>query len=151
MTAPLVHITERGFSPDPWQDRIVLTLATRDQAAAGENTVLKLDGTSQVEDIADDLAQIAAISISFPSFQDGRGFSLARKLRALGYTGGLRAEGGLHVDQFRHALHSGFDAVAITEDLAERMPEAEWKRAAAEALPSYQARFMTLQDSPDQG
>ena len=37
------------------------------------------------------------IRVLFPTFSDGRGFSLARRIRALGYTGRLRAAGPLIV------------------------------------------------------
>ncbi|MGC6484561.1 MAG: DUF934 domain-containing protein [Candidatus Puniceispirillales bacterium] len=144
----LVHITREGFAPDPWQHRIVLTIDTLDQRTDPDNSVLRLDGDARVEEIAKELGQFNAISLTFPGFQDGRGFSLARKLRAMGYRGMLRAEGGIHVDQFRHALLAGFDAVAIPEDQAARMPERLWRQAVAEALPSYQAMFMAHQDRP---
>ena len=138
----LIHITPDGFNDDPWQH-----MRRIDADAIGTDTdlsdaVLCLNGESWIEALWPCLDHLRAVSISFPSFQDGRGFSLARKLRGLGYQGSLRAEGEIHVDQFRHALLAGFDAVAIPADLAQRMPENEWLEAAAHALPSYQMRFL---------
>ena len=144
MTAPTqwIHITPDGFSDDPWQHMRRVEADVIDPDTALSDTVLCLNGTSWIESLWPCLQHLKAVSISFPSFQDGRGFSLARKLRGLGYEGGLRAEGEIHVDQFRHALLAGFDAVAIPADLAARMPENEWIEAAAHALPSYQQRFL---------
>ena len=42
--------------------------------------------------------------IAFPAMGDGRGFSIARRLRAMGYRGVLRAKGPLVADQARAAL-----------------------------------------------
>lgn len=66
------------------------------------------------------------IVIPFASSADGRGFSCAAELRALGYLGLLRASGHLLVDQFRAALRCGFDQVEISDDQAARNPEAQW-------------------------
>lgn len=138
-----VHISPEGFTADPWQD--IPQLMAADLKAADPETlalhVLKLDATTRVEDLTPWLGALRTISIEFGTSQDGRGFSLARKIRDLGFTGLLRAEGLLHMDQFRHALKAGFDAVAIPLEQAERMPEKEWLQAAAEGLPSYQDRF----------
>jgi len=49
------------------------------------------------------------VRIAFPSFADGRGFTLARRLRQLGFTGRLRAAGHVLPDQYRHTRRSGFD------------------------------------------
>ena len=139
-----IHITSTGFSADPWQNRSVMSasvLMNEQELEGVADSVIKIEGTASVENLEPFLKKLTAISIDFPSSQDGRGFSLARKLRDLGYKGEMRAEGSLHVDQFRHALQAGFDAVAITHDQAERMPENEWQAAASNALPSYQARF----------
>ena len=64
---------------------------------------------------------------AFPSFADGRGFSLARHLRGRGYAGRLRATGPVISDQYTMARRSGFDEVEIPDDLAARQPAGEWK------------------------
>jgi len=70
--------------------------------------------------------RIHTIRIAFPSSADGRGFSLARQLRNLGYKGRLRAQGPLISDQFRYALSCGFDEVEIDAEIAARQPESHW-------------------------
>lgn len=56
------------------------------------------------------------IAILFPSFSDGRGFSLARILRdRLGFGGEIRAVGTLIPDQAQFLLRSGFDTAEIAD------------------------------------
>ena len=76
--------------------------------------------------IAPAFERIALIRVAFPSHMDGRGFSLARHLRLLGYRGRLRACGRILADQYAMARRSGFDEVEIDPVLAERQPEEQW-------------------------
>lgn len=66
------------------------------------------------------------LRIAFPGFTDGRGFTLARRLRAMGYRGRLRACGPLIADQYAMARGSGFDEVEIPDAIAARQPEEQW-------------------------
>ena len=66
------------------------------------------------------------IAVDFPSFSDGRGFTLARLLRERGYAGRLRAVGGLIADQYAMARRVGFDEVRIPAALAARQPQEQW-------------------------
>ncbi|QRY81192.1 DUF934 domain-containing protein [Pseudomonas sp. PDNC002] len=63
------------------------------------------------------LDEIPLIAIDFPSFRDGRGYSLAYLLRSrLGWRGELRAVGDVLRDQLAHLRQCGFDAFAVRED-----------------------------------
>ncbi len=92
------------------------------------------DWTGPVADLPPDtdparLSQVmnaALVRIAFASFADGRGFSLARRLRDAGYAGRLRAQGHVLADQYAMARRSGFDEVEIDAALAARQPEADW-------------------------
>ena len=77
------------------------------------------------EDLVDHLHR-DLIAIDFPSFADGRGFTLARRLRELGYGGTLRATGRLIADQYAMARRVGFDEVQIAPDIAARQPAHQW-------------------------
>ena len=66
------------------------------------------------------------VAIDFPSFSDGRGFTLARLLREKGFRGRLRAVGGLIADQYAMARRVGFDEVRISAALAARQPQEQW-------------------------
>ena len=84
-------------------------------------------------------ARLALIAIPFPRYSDGRGFSIARALRAQGYRGRLRATGALIPDQFAFALHVGFDEVEISDEQAARQPVEQWLQALTLIHDSYQA------------
>jgi uncharacterized protein (DUF934 family) len=63
----------------------------------------------------DALDKLAAIVIPFAKFSDGRGYSLARRLRdELHFKGEIRATGDVLLDQLPLMLRCGFDAFAIT-------------------------------------
>lgn len=81
------------------------------------------------------------IAIAFPAYADGRGFSLARRLRRLGFTGTLRAVGPLIADQFAYALACGFDELELPETSAARQPESHWKIAAQAFSATYQRGY----------
>lgn len=69
-------------------------------------------------DLAGDYTALAAVSgvvIEFPVFMDGRGFSHARKLRQLGFTGALLADGDLLADQWAYLERCGFSGLASAE------------------------------------
>ena len=87
---------------------------------------LDLPNDANATEIAPHFDRLGAIRIAFPSSADGRGFSLARRLRDMGYRGRLRAQGHVISDQFRYALDCGFDEVEIDDELAARQPEAHW-------------------------
>lgn len=81
------------------------------------------------------------VRIAFPSFADGRGFTLARLIRQQGYKGWLRASGHVIADQYAMARRSGFDDVEIDADMALRQPEDQWRARADWRANDYQARL----------
>ena len=82
------------------------------------------------------------IRIDFRSFADGRGFTLARLIRLLGFTGRLRAKGHMIADQCAMARGSGFDKIEISSELASRQLEEQWLFRANEWQEyDYQARL----------
>jgi len=83
--------------------------------------------------------QVDLIAVRFPGHRDGRGFSIGRALRELGFTGRLRASGELIPDHFAFALACGFDEVEIDEARAARQPVEQWLAAAGVIGPTYQS------------
>ena len=58
------------------------------------------------------LASLALVCIDFPKFRDGRGFTIARKLRQLfAYAGDIRAVGHVLPDQFTALISCGFTSI----------------------------------------
>ncbi|MFC0340872.1 DUF934 domain-containing protein [Paracoccus niistensis] len=68
----------------------------------------------------------AMIAVEFPAMTDGRGLTLARLLRELGYKGRIRATGALIADQYAMARRVGIDEVQIPAALARRQPADQW-------------------------
>lgn len=76
-----------------------------------------LASDERAEDLRDDLARFSVIAVDFPKFADGRGYSIARHLRArLGYAGELRAIGDVLRDQMFYLQRVGFNAFSTRPD-----------------------------------
>lgn len=115
-------VTVDGFSNDNNVDFLHAEAVT----STDSKIAIDLQVDSSLSLISEHLDRIHALRITFPSSSDGRGFSLARQIRNLGYAGRLRATGPIISDQFRYALACGFDEVEIDQALAERQPVAHW-------------------------
>jgi uncharacterized protein (DUF934 family) len=76
-----------------------------------------LSSSDDVAQIANDLAHLELIAIDFPSFVDGRGYSIAHTLRhRYGWRGELRAIGDIQRDQVFLLARAGFDSFALRSD-----------------------------------
>jgi len=102
-----------------------------------------IDNTLEIDKLTPVLAKLGLIAITFPTFADGRGFSLARLIRRAGYRGELRASGRLLADQYSHALGCGFDTVEIPDDLAQRQNETQWRSASKTHQRTYQCGYIS--------
>ncbi|MEM9781293.1 MAG: DUF934 domain-containing protein [Pseudomonadota bacterium] len=85
-----------------------------------------IDNAADPRSLQPVLDRLGLISVAFPSFADGRGFSIARLLRELGFMGRLRATGPVIADQFAYLLECGFDEVSLPETVAARQPADQW-------------------------
>ncbi|MCB1390491.1 MAG: DUF934 domain-containing protein [Rhodobacteraceae bacterium] len=119
-----VIVTDQGFAPEShhgdWFD------------LAPDVDVAALSGQ---------LEGVEAIRIAFPAFSDGRGLTLAARLRRMGFAGRLRASGHIIADQYAMVRRAGFDEVEIADDLAARQPEAQWLSRADWRAHDYRARL----------
>lgn len=131
-----VIIKDTGFGADGWNETFV-PLEEADETA----TTLDLGSNTDPNTLAGKLNGLRMIRVDFPNFADGRGFTIARQLRLMGYTGLLRAKGHVIADQYAMARRSGFDEVEISEDLAKRQPEDQWLFRANWTAHDYQARL----------
>lgn len=124
------------FRDDAPHDEPAVTL----DAFLGQSnaTAVRVEAGDDARFLLPHLDQIALIEVSFPSFRDGRGYSVARILREAGYTGELRAQGDVLVDQLPAMRRCGFDSFA---------PQSEIDPATAEAsLSRYKAFYQTAAD-----
>lgn len=98
--------------------------------------------------IAADLDRLALVAVGFPSFVDGRGYSIARLLRERhGWRGEMRAVGDVARDQLFLLARCGFDAFALRdgEDVAACVAAfgdfgVRYQAAADEPLPLFRRR-----------
>ncbi|RMF41643.1 MAG: DUF934 domain-containing protein [Alphaproteobacteria bacterium] len=102
---------------------------------------LHLPNDIETAKVAPHLARLGLISVDFPSFADGRGFSLGRRLRNLGFRGRLRACGPVIADQFAYLLACGYDEVETPESLDRRQPQPQWERALRAISRGYQPGY----------
>jgi uncharacterized protein (DUF934 family) len=131
-----VIVTDTGFAADDWAAGIV----PLDELAAHQGAV-DLANTADPAALGNQLATLQLIRIAFAAFSDGRGFTLAARLRRMGYTGRLRAYGHVLADQYAMARRSGFDEVEIPDDLAARQPADQWAFRADWRAHDYRARL----------
>ena len=119
--------TDVSDGPIPWHGPVIVPLDRLTEALGSRTaTGVRIPNDADPDALKEHLPRLGLIAIPFPSFADGRGFSLAVRLRALGYTGQLRAEGHVIADQFAYLLQCGFDQVAVRPDIAARQPLDQW-------------------------
>ena len=132
-----VIVTDTGFAADDFAG----AFRPADTSAANNcDYAVDLPSDAAPEKLAH-FTNAPMIRIDFPSFADGRGFTLARLLRQAGYKGRLRARGHVLADQYAMARRAGFDEIEISADLAARQPETQWLARADWQNHNYQARL----------
>ena len=130
-----ILVTDSGFAPDDWAEDIVALWDARDHRA------IDLPASADPNELAGRLPALDMIRVDFPNVADGRGFTIARQLRRMGFTGRLRARGPMIADQYAMARRSGFDEIEIPEDIAARQTEDQWLARANWRAHDYQARL----------
>lgn len=115
-----VLVTDTGFGPAPDIETVGLA------ELASHKGALLLAHTDAPDAVQPYLGALATIRVALPTFNDGRAFTIARRLRALGFTGTLHAIGPVIADQYAMARRVGFDGVIIPDALAARQPESQW-------------------------
>ncbi len=133
-----VIVTDTGFAPDSFAAAIV-ALADIDSHPA--TVAVDLGPADRATALAGRLDKLHLIRIAFPAFNDGRGFTIARDLRRMGFTGILRAAGHVLADQYAMARRSGFDQVEITASHAARQPAGQWQFRADWQAHDHRARL----------
>ncbi|MBB5709536.1 DUF934 domain-containing protein [Sphingomonas xinjiangensis] len=102
-------------------------------------TAVRIEAGEDARVLLPHLDRLALVEVSFPKFRDGRGYSSGRILREAGYTGELRAQGDVLVDQIPLMRRCGFDSFA---------PEAPVDAAVLEAsLARYSVHYQAAADS----
>ena len=80
-------------------------------------TAVRIEPGEDARALLPHLDRLSLVEVAFPTFRDGRGYSSARILREAGYTGELRAQGDVLVDQLAYMRRCGFDSFAADAPL----------------------------------
>jgi uncharacterized protein (DUF934 family) len=133
------------FRDDELHDEPAVTL---DSFLGQSNaTAVRIESGEDARLLLPHLDRIALVEVSFPKFRDGRGYSSARILREAGYTGELRAQGDVLVDQIPLMRRCGFDSFAPEAPVDEAVLTAslarydhQYQKAADAAVPVWKLR-----------
>ena len=77
---------------------------------------LQVNGDDDLAALYAEHANVALVAVEFPIFRDGRGFSIARQLVRVGFTGEIRAVGDVARDRLAYMQSSGFNAFLIPKE-----------------------------------
>lgn len=92
-------------------------LGHREALRQRPRTGVWLDSDDEPEAVAADVDVLTCIGVNFPTFMDGRGFSIGRLLRERhGFQGELRAIGHIIADQLFFLKRCGFDSFLMPDD-----------------------------------
>ena len=130
-----IIVTDAGFAPAP--ERRIPALAE----LTADATAVDLAQTDDPSELEGRLDRLTLIRVAFPAFSDGRAFTVARKLRMLGYKGQLLALGPVIADQYAMLRRVGFDGAEIPDEIAARQPAGQWQFRADWQANHYQARL----------
>jgi uncharacterized protein (DUF934 family) len=98
------------FRDDPAADEPAVSLdAFFEQTQAAS---VRIEAGDDVRRLAPALGRVRLVEVDFPKFRDGRGFSTARILREMGYTGEIKATGDVLLDLVYFMRRCGFDSFA---------------------------------------
>jgi len=89
-------------------------LANKQNLQNPESIGVWLDSEEEPEALVADITSLQHIAVNFPTFMDGRGFSIARLIRErYQFSGELRAIGHIVPDQLFYLSRCGFDAFCL--------------------------------------
>lgn len=129
-----VIVTDTGFAPTTSRDIVALADLT-------DQTAVDMSNTDDPTVLEGQLDRLTLIRVAFPAFSDGRAFTIARRLRMMGYTGQLLAHGPVIADQYAMLRRVGFDGAEIPDEIAARQPADQWLFRADWPQHHYQARL----------
>ena len=128
------------------QSIIPLALWQAEPSLQREDIGIALKNDIDLTAINDDLSNVPVIAIDFPTFMDGRGFSLARLLRErYGYIGEIRAVGHIIRDQLCSLKRCGFNSFSFNPENIQG--EFDLKTMAT-SLTDFSDAYQTSADTP---
>lgn len=100
-------------APDTVVPRDLKLVSLEDWISQGApaGVAVEVPGDGDLDSLYGKLLTATTIVVVLPSFVDGRAFSHARKLRALGFDGALLASGDVLADQWQFLKRCGFSGL----------------------------------------
>lgn len=129
-----VIVTDTGFAPAPAREIVALADLT-------DQTAVDLSNTDNPAVLEGHLDRLSLVRVAFPAFNDGRAFTIARRLRMMGYKGQLLALGPVIADQYAMIRRVGFNGAEIPDEIAARQPWEQWQSRADWRAHDYQSRL----------
>ncbi|WP_017930451.1 phosphoadenylyl-sulfate reductase [Robiginitomaculum antarcticum] len=124
-------VTDHGDTPPPMEDFL----------GRNHGRSVTLPPDADLNTLEPRLSGLTDIEVGFPAFTDGRGFSIGKQLRRMGFEGRLTATGPIIPDQYVYALQCGFDQIKIDEETFSRFGEADFKTALDAFALTYQPGY----------
>lgn len=145
-------LDDSGLRNDPWTriaadaawpnaGDVLVDFNRREDAPIGAQFGVDVGPNVDLDALIADQGRFALIAVQFPKYADGRGFSIARRLRAAGYDGRLRAVGPVIADQFDYLRACGFDEIEVDAVVADRQPFEQWRIARGALSRRYQRGY----------
>ncbi len=143
-----ILITDHGIRADDWQNGYVPLVALSAGAETGLGPVGVDIAAGPVPPAAWQrllavLRRVALIRIRLGNFADIEAFRRARRLRARGYAGRMRAHGAVLARDYPLARRAGFTEIELTARQACRQPPEHWLADPLAALPYGPASIAT--------
>ena len=132
------RILNGALIPDEGESQSIQSLTDWQASASGQAVCVTADDDYLV--LIPHLSALTLITVQFADFNDGRGFSLGRRLREAGYRGELRATGSFIRDQLHYLSRCGFDGFLLDENVAQACVDA--------SLTEFSVSYQAAQDDP---
>ena len=132
-----IHADAEGELPNAGDVIVPFARLLREWGALSQRSGrlgVQFGNADRPEALASFIPTLSVIVLPFPAFNDGRAYSIARKLREMGFKGELRATGNVLPDQLQFMLQVGFDSFEI----GERFPLETWQQASKQMSLAYQ-------------
>ena len=116
-----VYLSDEGAAPVDASELLVSVERFLEQGEAlqraGHTLGVRFSPEHTGRELGEALSSVALVAIDFPKFTDGRGYTVAHRLRTqLGWTGSLRATGDVLPDQVFYLRRCGFDELDVRAD-----------------------------------
>jgi uncharacterized protein (DUF934 family) len=138
-----LRVAEASDDPVPPHTLLPLKewLERRDEVIGRDDVGVWFAPDDEPETLGADAAALSLIAVEFPTFTDGRGFTIGRLLRErYGFVGELRAVGDVFKDTLLYLKRCGFDAFEIRAD--------HDAREAAKGLDDFTDGYQAAVDQP---